>query len=67
MRTVHLSPRERELLAILSSEGLSNKAIASRLHVAENTVKSFVHQMCLKYDVHNRLQLALAYLNGGDK
>jgi serine/threonine-protein kinase len=42
-----LSGREREVLSLVA-EGLSNKAIASRLYVTERTVEAHVTQIFLK-------------------
>jgi DNA-binding NarL/FixJ family response regulator len=62
-----LTERERETLALLA-EGLSNKAIAGRLFVAERTVESHVTQIFSKLeldpgpDSHRRVLAVLAYL-----
>jgi DNA-binding NarL/FixJ family response regulator len=62
-----LSPRERETLAIVA-EGLSNKAIAARLYVAERTVEAHVARVFLKLrldespDSHRRVLAVLAFL-----
>ncbi|HEX5991921.1 MAG TPA: LuxR C-terminal-related transcriptional regulator [Thermomicrobiales bacterium] len=53
-----LSPREREVLALLA-EGLSNKAIAAALFVSPNTVKTHVASLLTKLGVDNRAQLAI--------
>lgn len=52
-----LSLREREVLALVS-DGLSNKAIADRLYISPNTVKTHVASLLHKLDVHSRVQLA---------
>ena len=52
-----LSPREREILAILGS-GASNKEIADRLCLAEGTVKNHVTSILTKLDVRDRTQAA---------
>jgi DNA-binding NarL/FixJ family response regulator len=52
-----LTPREREVIDLIS-EGLSNKAIAARLHVSTHTVKSHVRNIMEKLTLHTRLQLA---------
>ena len=50
---------ERELaVARLVAEGLSNKAIASRLHVSVRTVESHVRHALAKMSLDNRTQLA---------
>jgi DNA-binding NarL/FixJ family response regulator len=62
-----LTDREREVLAHVA-EGLSNKAIASRLFVTERTVEAHVKQIFLKLGLtanpesHRRVLAVLAYL-----
>jgi DNA-binding NarL/FixJ family response regulator len=62
-----LSPREREVLSLVA-EGLSNKAIAGRLFVAERTVEAHVTQIFLKLRLdgsassHRRVLAVLAFL-----
>ena len=53
-----LSPREREILALLGS-GASNKEIADRICLAEGTVKNHVTNILSKLDVRDRTQAAL--------
>jgi DNA-binding NarL/FixJ family response regulator len=57
-RTEGLTEREVDVLACLG-EGLSNADIASRLHLAEATVKSYVSRMLVKLDCANRTQAGL--------
>lgn len=59
-----MTRREREVLQLIG-QGLSNKEIASRLHLATQTVKSHVHNILEKLALHTRLQLA-AYIHRGD-
>jgi two-component system nitrate/nitrite response regulator NarL len=54
---VRLTAREREVLDLIA-DGLSNKAIASRLHISTHTVKSHVRNIMEKLTLHTRLQLA---------
>ncbi len=55
-----LTPREREILQLLS-DGATTKAIARRLHIAPNTVRSHVQGLLSKLQVHSRLEaVALA-------
>ncbi|MCX7593211.1 MAG: response regulator transcription factor [Fischerella sp.] len=50
-----LTPREIEVLDMLSS-GLSNKAIAKRLHISEHTVKFHVSSIFQKLGVSTRTE-----------
>ena len=53
-----LSPREREVLALLA-EGLPNKLIARRLQISEKTVKTHVTRVFREIGVTDRTQAAL--------
>ena len=53
-----LSDMERKAAELLA-QGLSNKEIASRLYVADKTVKNYISKILLKLDVRNRQQAAL--------
>jgi DNA-binding NarL/FixJ family response regulator len=57
LEAVRMTPREREVINLIA-EGLSNKAIAQRLHIATHTVKSHVRNIMEKLTLHTRLQLA---------
>jgi DNA-binding NarL/FixJ family response regulator len=61
---VALTPREREVIDLIS-EGLSNKGIATRLHISVHTVKSHVRNVMEKLALHTRLQVA-AWARHGD-
>jgi DNA-binding NarL/FixJ family response regulator len=56
--SVRLTPREREVLALLC-EGLSNKAISRRLDIAVATVKVHVGNILRALDVSTRLEAVL--------
>jgi DNA-binding NarL/FixJ family response regulator len=55
--SVRMTKREREVIELIA-EGLSNKEIASRLHIATHTVKSHVRNIMEKLTLHTRLQIA---------
>ena len=59
-----LSPREREILAILGS-GASNKEIADRLCLAEGTVKNHVTSILAKLRLTNRVEAAVYAVRNG--
>lgn len=52
-----LTPREREVLALLA-EGVNSKAICARLGVSSNTVRTHVQNILTKLQVHSRLEAA---------
>jgi DNA-binding NarL/FixJ family response regulator len=54
--SVRLTNRERQVIALLG-EGMSNKEIATRLHIAVHTVKSHVHNVLDKLALHSRLEV----------
>jgi DNA-binding NarL/FixJ family response regulator len=55
--SVRMTSREREVVGLIA-EGLSNKDIAHRLHLATDTVKSHVHNILEKLELHTRLEIA---------
>ncbi len=57
LESVRMTPREREVINLIA-EGLSNKEIAGRLHIATHTVKSHVRNVMEKLMLHTRLQIA---------
>lgn len=63
---VRMTPREREVINLIA-EGLSNKEIASRLHIATHTVKSHVRNIMEKLTLHTRLQIAAFAHQAGAK
>jgi len=54
---IQLTKREREVVELIS-EGMSNKEIAQKLHIATYTVKSHVHNVLEKLELNTRLQIA---------
>lgn len=58
-RTVHLSPREQEVLRLVS-EGYSNGMIANRLHLSENTVKTHMENLLTRLNARNRAEAVAA-------
>jgi DNA-binding NarL/FixJ family response regulator len=52
-----LTKLEREILALLV-EGDSNRDIAEKVHLSQNTIKFHVRQLLQKLDVDNRTELA---------
>ena len=61
---VRMTARERQVIGLIA-DGLSNKEIADRLHVATHTVKSHVHNILEKLTLHTRLEVA-AYAHEQD-
>lgn len=55
--SIKLTQREREIVSLIS-DGMSNKEIAIRLHIATYTVKSHVHNILEKLALSSRLQIA---------
>ena len=53
-----LSPREEQVVIQLA-EGLSNREIAGRLQLSENTVKNYVFRIFEKLGLSNRVEVAL--------
>ena len=57
LEAVRLTNRERQVIDLLG-EGLSNKEISTRLHIAVHTVKSHVHNVLEKLALRSRLEVA---------
>jgi two-component system, NarL family, response regulator DevR len=53
-----ISHTQLEILRLIAA-GFSNREIASRVHLSENTIKSHVQEIFRKLDVGNRVQAAL--------
>jgi DNA-binding NarL/FixJ family response regulator len=64
LEAVRMTPREREVIALIAT-GKSNKAIASELNVAADTVKSHVRNVMDKLALHSRLEIAIYAHNQG--
>jgi DNA-binding NarL/FixJ family response regulator len=54
---IKLTSREKQIVDLIA-EGLSNKEIAARLHIATQTVKSHVHNILEKLTLSSRLEIA---------
>lgn len=55
---VRLTKRQREIVDLIG-EGLGNKEIAQRFHLATYTVKSHVHAILEKFALRSRVQVAI--------
>jgi DNA-binding NarL/FixJ family response regulator len=53
-----LGPREQEILHLVA-EGLTNRQIASRIHLSEKTVKNYVSSILVKLELTSRTQAAV--------
>ncbi len=56
-RVAHLTEQERVLLGLIG-EGLSNRQIAGRMHLAEKTVRNYVSRLLRKLGMERRTQVA---------
>jgi DNA-binding NarL/FixJ family response regulator len=59
-----LSPREMEIL-IFVTRGSSNKEIAHKLHISQQTVKNHISSVLRKLGVEDRTQAAVLALRRG--
>jgi DNA-binding NarL/FixJ family response regulator len=59
-----LTRREHEAVDLVE-KGMSNKEIAAELNIAVHTVKSHVHNILDKLNLHNKLELASFPLTEG--
>ncbi len=59
-----LTQREKEVLTLIA-EGASNKEIAYRLKISENTVKNHLRNIMEKLHLQNRVQLAVFAVKKG--
>jgi DNA-binding NarL/FixJ family response regulator len=53
-----LTDREREIITLIA-EGLTNRQIGNRLHLAEKTVKNYVSSILAKLGLESRTQAAV--------
>jgi len=53
-----LSDQERRILELIA-EGLTNRQIAARIHLAEKTVKNYVSNLLTKLGMQRRTQAAV--------
>lgn len=60
--SVRFTSRERQVVDLIA-RGMTNKEIASTLHIATYTVKSHVHNILEKLALNNRLQIAAFAFN----
>ena len=56
-RSVRLTPRE-EQVAVLLATGLTARAVAGRLMISADTVRTHTRSIFLKLGVRNRVELA---------
>jgi GAF domain-containing protein/DNA-binding CsgD family transcriptional regulator len=59
-----LTDGQREILALVS-EGFSNREIANRVHLSENTVKTHLQEIFRKLGVRNRVEAAIRAVREG--
>lgn len=63
-RSLGLSGREQQLVGLIQ-QGFTNKEIAGRLNLSEQTVKNHVHRMLRKVGASDRLSIVEACRNVG--
>lgn len=56
--SVKLTPREKDILRVLSTGG-RNRDIAAELHISIHTVRTHLYNICRKLKVKNRMQASL--------
>jgi len=64
VREIALSPREREVAALVAS-GLSNREIGKRLFIAERTAEGHLEQIRNKLGFHSRAEVAAWAVSSG--
>lgn len=62
-----LTGRQRQIVRLVSL-GMSNRQIATELHLSEGTVKEYIWRLFQKLSIHNRTELAVwaHHLDSGD-
>jgi DNA-binding NarL/FixJ family response regulator len=56
---ITLTPRQKQVLDLVTRQGASNKIIARTLGISESTVKLHITFILKKYGARNRTQLAV--------
>ena len=59
-RLASLTERERHILSLVA-EGLTNRAVADQLHLAEKTIKNYMSSILRKLDVERRTEAAVLW------
>ena len=65
-RIASLTPQERRILDLLA-EGLTNRQIGERLHLAEKTVKNYVSNVLMKLGMARRTEAAVYAARQADR
>jgi len=65
-RIASLTPQERKILDLLA-EGLTNRQIGERLHLAEKTVKNYVSNVLMKLGMARRTEAAVYAARQADR
>jgi pimeloyl-ACP methyl ester carboxylesterase len=58
-----LTARQREVAALVA-DGLTNRAIADRLHITERSAESHIERICIRMGFRSRSQIAAWYASG---
>lgn len=59
-KMLDLTKKERLVMSLLAT-GASNKEIAQKMHMAENTVKYHLTNIYLKLEVHSRFEATMMW------
>jgi len=60
-----LNEKQREVLHLVS-KGLRNSEVGHHLHLSERSIKGYVSQLFLIFDVTNRTELVAAFYESSD-